>query len=103
MASFTIRDISDETNNRLKIQAGFAGLSREAYVRWLLNAVAQHDPLSGKTIKLDPPLPCGKLTGTQQCGNPAKAALAWPGPTPGQWALLPMCKQCVELTAQLYK
>lgn len=61
------------------------------------------DYLSGEIIGLDPALPCGKLIGREQCGNPAKAALAWQGPTPGQWALLPMCRECVELTARLYK
>ena len=101
MTRFNIRDVSEETNQRLRVQAALTGMSREAYIRWLLDS-AKMNPKGASHIKLEKPLACGKLTGVKTCGNEASVALGWKGPIPGQWSLLPICKECATTIAHLY-
>lgn len=101
--SFVVRDVPARTTRVIDLRAQQAGTSREAYVKWLLEQVAQYDH-TAQTIRLDPPLPCGVLKhGTQECGNPAPAAMVWRGPVPGQWITLPQCQDCAGRAARLYQ
>lgn len=69
------------------------------------NPITAIDPAGMATIsiRLEEPLPCGILDGSGQCGRPAHAASIWPGPVPGQWAMLPVCREHVERMSALYK
>ncbi len=43
MANITVRDIPDSTKESLRIQAATAGVSLEAYVRYILQAASSSD------------------------------------------------------------
>lgn len=71
-------------------------------------------------IKFEPALPCGILKATAddpeaRCGRPATVAHANPAadvPTnmppiigmaqPGEWTILPVCRQCTQDMAKIY-
>ena len=63
-------------------------------------------------LKIDPPLPCAAIEGSGVCGQPASVARAvsadslpgWQqlGLTAGEWVLLPLCRACIQRTAQIY-
>jgi hypothetical protein len=101
--SFAVRDVPAQTIELIDLRAQQAGMSREAYVKWLLEQISRYDH-DAQAIRLNPPLPCGVLKhGTQECGNPAPVAMLWRGPVPGQWIALPQCQDCVERAARLYQ
>lgn len=101
MAEFKVRGVDETVVESLDQQAAAAGMSREAYVRWLVQAAATA-PINSQSIRLTEPLPCGILTGAGNCGRPAHAATIWPGPVPGQWTMLPVCETDAKRLAQLY-
>lgn len=101
MAQFKVRGVDDEVVERLDEMAREAGMSRESYMRWLVNSTTETQDDS-QVIRLTEPLPCGILTGSGNCGKPAHVASIWHGPVPGQWTLLPVCKADARRLAQLY-
>jgi len=59
-----------------------------------------------REVRLDPPLPCGAVREGRICGRPALVGAAVPEKRTrfGQrWIILPMCEECIQATADLYK
>lgn len=67
---------------------------------------------NGRIIRLGDALPCSMRSAGNEsgiCGRPATVAHAWPytpripdPPTPGLWAMQPVCGQCAQEMAALY-
>ena len=47
-------------------------------------------------LKIDPPLPCAVLEGSETCGRLSHMAYAYPtrGPRSGVWLIMPVCDRC---------
>lgn len=103
MAEFKVRGLPEEAVAQLDRSAAEAGMSREAYLRWLIRSAIDPAGMATISIHLEEPLPCGILDGSGQCGRPAHAASIWSGPVPGQWTMLPVCREHVERLQALYK
>lgn len=62
-------------------------------------------------VKLETPLPCATYNAerNEPCGKPATVAYAYerrlngPPPILVEWVLQPICRECVEASAALYK
>lgn len=50
-------------------------------------------------LKINPPLPCATLDGSETCDRLASHAYAYPtrGPRPGVWLIMPVCDQCADM------
>lgn len=58
--------------------------------------------MNSTIVELVTPLPCATRKEAGTCGKPATVAYAYPQPD-GGWLLQPICKECTEATARLYK